>query len=215
MPNELDQIREVMRTDPGRYWGDPQMQTRLGELASAGAAPAVRVSEGDTDGGTLPEVLDPEMTRAGLERFGSTGKALVEEWAQFGDPEFRNAVKATQSVALNIMSGMGDREMKVFMGVFDTLPDQAITAVYRELSIGRPNFIPDATDAEVKLFASTEEGGELVREWGSSAPRRVAIIRARFARVVAQMGAAGADFRAWWNSLPASQAKSILWTISR
>lgn len=214
MSNELEQIRHVMRTNPDVYWGNRDMQSRLAELSAA--EPAVRPVESESGGGTLPVPLDPEASRSGLEAtMGSAGKALVAEWTQFGDKEFRNAVRVVQGTVHNMLDGMSDRAMAVFMERFDRLPDACITAVYLHLSLGKPGYIEDATDAQVQSFASTDEGGELVREWGYSAPRKVAIIRHRFARATADMGDAKGHFLSWWNGLSAAEAKSILREIAR
>lgn len=214
MSTELDHIRHVMRTDPDVYWRSTDMQSRLAELSAV--EPADRQMESESRGGPLPVPLDPDMTRSGLEAtMGPTGKALVAEWSQFGDREFRNAVRAVQRTVHQMLDGMSDRAMSAFMERFDRLPDACITAVYLHLSLGGPGYIEDATDAQVQLFASTDEGGELVREWGYSAPRKVAVIRHRFARATAAMGEAKGHFLSWWNGLSAAEAKSILREIAR
>jgi hypothetical protein len=203
---ELEKISEVMRTDRNAYFRDTAMQERYAELLSQG--PDVVAS--DFEG---PTALPVDKSSAGLRAAGPELAKLVGEWEDtHALPEM---IRNTQNIVIRIVSEFPDREQRAFMARFDRLPEKAIAAVYRELSLGAPNYVAEASDAAVANFATSPEGAELVREWGHGAARRVGVIKARYARALADMGSAAPAFRAWFNDLEIDEAKAILKELGR
>jgi hypothetical protein len=207
MGTELEQIHEMMRTDRTSYFRNEEMQARYQELLAEG--PDV-VASPDFEG---PLPLPVEQSSAGLRAAGPELAKLVGEWEDAHSlPGF---IRNVQNAVLSIVSEFPNREQRAFMARFDRLPEKAIAAVYRELSLGKPNYIPEASEAAVANFATSPEGAELVREWGYGAARRVGVIKTRYARALADMGSAAPAFRAWFNDLDYAEAKAILRELGR
>ena len=66
---------------------------------------------------------------------------------------------------------------------FDELPPAVIEAVGAELLGGLPTWPPPAGWEAEQNFKSLEEGKQLWREWGDTAPHKLAIVRERMWRI--------------------------------
>jgi hypothetical protein len=208
MATELEQIQEVMRTDRNAYFRDQAMQDRYAELLAAENPEAAEV------GGEGPELLPVEEARSGLIARGGELADLAEEWSQMHS--FPELLRNTQNAVLSIVGEFSEREQRAFMARFDELPAKAVASIYNELAMGKPNYIPEASEEAVAAFSETPEGAELVREWGYGAARRVGIVKARWARAASAMGASAyASVKSWFNGLETNQAKAVLRELGR
>lgn len=202
---ELASIQTAMRDDRAAYFRNPVMQARYSELIAQSLPPEDRA-----DGGI--GLLTAEESSASMATMGEVGEELVEEWQKSGG--YQVNLSSVQTAVLNMVSDLTAREQKTFMERFDRLPNRAIVEVYRELTLGKPNYLQDAPAAAVELFATTPEGSELVKEWSFRAPQKVAVIKARFARATMAMGSTKGDFLAWFNGLESHEAKAVLRVVA-
>lgn len=208
--SEIAEIQARMVADREGYFRDGTMQERYRELVAHRDG-----DESETEPTSLPSLLSEDESYEILADMGPECSALADAWGDAGG--YGSHLRNVQTSVLQIIEGLSVREQSVFMERFDTLPESVIASIYLELSLGRMNFLPEVTNADVERFASTPEGAELVDEWGHTAPARIALVQARFSRLVESMKSQAdkAIFLAWFNSLSARVAKSILLHASR
>jgi hypothetical protein len=70
-----------------------------------------------------------------------------------------------------------------------------------------------ANDADIERFATTEEGAQLVKEWGRDVGRKLAIVCARLDRMLLNGGDMDAALE-WFEDLTSAEAKSILTALA-
>jgi len=171
------QIEAIMATDINRYYREG-LDRELAALMERG--------DTSTRGGEDPTVPMPARDSRDL-MLEDDGAGLVGRWSDHGG--FEANLEVAQRNARQVVNSIGDhREQRVFLEHFDReVPATARYAVYEELRQGRPTFIRPATDGEVKLFATTETGKALVRQWGRDAPEKVAVLRYRARRLSESM----------------------------
>lgn len=112
--------------------------------------------------------------------------------------------------AAQIMRSMPevDRFEQSYDKLWANLDDVSRDAIRYELSLpatehpARP-----ASEADVRRFAKSDVGGELVREWGGTAGKKLALIRARAERLMRVDLDAGFE---WFERLPKAQAKTLI-----
>jgi hypothetical protein len=63
-----------------------------------------------------------------------------------------------------------------------------------------------ASEADVALFATSDVGAELMKEWGGQARKKLALVQARAERLIRT----GEEAVEWFESLPAPQAKAVI-----
>ncbi|TIX80599.1 MAG: hypothetical protein E5V24_23260, partial [Mesorhizobium sp.] len=132
---ELASIQTAMRDDRAAYFRNPVMQARYSELIAQSLPPEDRA-----DGGI--GLLTAEESSASMATMGEVGEELVEEWQKSGG--YQVNLSSVQTAVLNMVSDLTAREQKTFMERFDRLPNRAIVEVYRELTLGKPNYLQDA-----------------------------------------------------------------------
>ena len=71
-----------------------------------------------------------------------------------------------------------------------------------------------ASEAQVQTFATSDIGGDLIKEWGSRAPQKLAMVQASFNQIIARGGDVGLALE-WFDQLPAAQAKAIIRGLAR
>ncbi len=84
-----------------------------------------------------------------------------------------------------------------------------------ELSMPQPGYVKEATGTEIELFQETEEGEDLVREWGGAnsnkTARHVGAIRAKMRAAVDRMSEADRqEFEIWYDNLSTAEARAAL-----
>jgi hypothetical protein len=100
-----------------------------------------------------------------------------------------------------------------FESVFADLAEHAQTAIRHELALPPDSPARPASEADLERFATTEEGAQLVKEWGKDAGRRLATVRARIDRMLI----GGGDMEAaveWFDQLTSAEAKSVLTALA-
>ena len=124
-----------------------------------------------------------------------------------------------QDVAAAAVVGIAAAQARAdFETSFDGLSEGVQAAILGELSMLSPGYVKEASADEIELFATTEEGEALVREWGGSGSRKAAhnvgMIRAKMRAVVDGMSAAdNAEFTRWFDNLTSGEVLSALRAI--
>jgi phage-related tail protein len=97
-----------------------------------------------------------------------------------------------------------------FDAMFDELPEQAQRVIQQELS--RPPDTParPASEADLQRFATTEEGAQLVKEWGKDAGKKLATVRTRFDRMRRHGGGDMEAALSWFDQLTSDEAGGVL-----
>jgi len=80
-------------------------------------------------------------------------------------------------------------------------------------NILKENAARHANDADIERFATTEEGAQLVKEWGRDVGRRLPIVCARLDRMLLNGGDMNAAVE-WFEDLTSAEAKSILTALA-
>jgi len=115
-----------------------------------------------------------------------------------------------------VMDAMPDRGG--FESGFDNLPADTQRAILGELALTDRAADADeyetwASDEDLAEFATTQEGSELVSEWGSSADHRLGVIQARLLRMEATTDLSAAWD--WFDGLATAQAKAVLRELAK
>lgn len=188
--------------------------TALVPVEDAGAVPPAEPANAFAD----PEVerryrtmVASRMAKASLpadEARGALDPALVAEWDASGG--FNERLAQAQKGAIAIIERFDPEDRRAFIAEFDALPEGVRSAVFSEISLGSAGSVREASDADLARFASTPEGGALVKEWGHRAHRNVAVIRDRINRILGHMTAEDIDAAAaWFDALPPTGASAI------
>lgn len=96
-----------------------------------------------------------------------------------------------------------------FESVFEDLPEPAQLAIRHELTLAPDTPSRAASEADLMRFATTEEGAQLVKEWGRDAGKKFATVRARLDRMILR----GGDMEAavdWFEQLTSQEAGGVL-----
>ncbi|ESX50149.1 hypothetical protein NLY43_31435 [Mesorhizobium sp. C416B] len=174
-PGRKAEIARIMATDIHRYY-DEKLDAEYAALLEA------EQSEINPDLINPTRPMDAHQSRTAL-CSSEAGRRLVSDWDEMGG--FRTHLSHVQADVGNMVKAMGgNREQRVFMERFDRdLPEEARYAVYAEIAAGPSIYVTPAPAAEVKRFQATPAGSTLVAEWGSFAPEKVAMLRARAKRL--------------------------------
>jgi hypothetical protein len=189
------EIRDIMRSDPKRYWredlGSELAQIQAGDLIT----------------------LRPEASRA-YALASEEGRQLVAAWG----PAFAQNLATVQDMVIRIVRDLGGRNRAgALMASFDLdVSERTRWHVYDELRQPAPSASP-AGIADITMFASNPVGRDLIAEWGSAAPGMIARIFARTKRFRAALDdeADFESFRNWYDRLPAQSIKAILRQLGR
>ncbi len=201
------EIEAVMRTDIESYFA----QGLDRELA---AILAGDVANADPDAVKATVPMHWRDSRRELQATHD-GAALVHEWDSKGG--FSVHLQAVQDRAAKIVQAVGDnRAQRLFMQRFDNaFPDHVRFALYDEMTNGLPGYVRPVDDAGLKRFAANPVGADLVKEWGSDAPTRVAIAWQRVERIKSALGEDADEFFAWFETLKPAHAKAIMQVMTR
>jgi hypothetical protein len=178
---------------------------------------------GGMDGGGVPTLLDRE--NAGLRDLDGADVApalaadldpdLVADWEKAGGLEHRLGV--AHRVARQLVEAFPAADQSRFLADFEALPKSAQSAVLSELALEPDGAVRPASERDLTRFASTEEGGRLVSEWRGEAPRKLATLRRRIERILAEVEPSGAaDVLArWFDELAPAVASEIYRALVR
>jgi hypothetical protein len=151
------------------------------------------------------------MAKASLpadEARGVLDPSLAAEWDASGG--FDTRLAQAQKGAIAILEVLDPEDRDAFIAEFDGLPEGVRSALFSEISLGSAGSVRNASDADLARFASTPEGGAMVKEWGHRANRNLAIIRDRINRILGRMAAEDIDAgTAWFDALPPAAATAI------
>lgn len=202
---ELEKIRD---TDIDRYYSEGHDRELLRIMKAEMAAV-------DPDS---VSPLDPMDWQEARRQFGTdaAGLALVSEWERMGG--FRTHYQHVQETVSKLVGSFDTRrEQRAFMARFDRdLTESCRCAIYADLARGKPSFVKPADAATMKQFAATDVGQELIAEWGTDAPEKVALIRTRAARFYESLSDDDlADFGVWFDSLKPRQIAAICRSLVR
>ena len=125
-------------------------------------------------------------------------------------------LEALHAVVAPVLETAADRA--AFEGEFDTryasLPETGREAMRAVLGGDVIEPSRSATEAQVQTFATSDIGGELVQEWGRNAPKKLAQVRASIDQMIMRGGNLEGAI-AWFDKLPAEQAKAIVRSLAR
>jgi hypothetical protein len=217
---ELAAIAETRRSDKSAYFGDEALQARERELidlreqlktdrTAADAKPA-----GDDIEAELAKIA--KLRREDRRAYDKDEALQVRERellaAREDAKELARQTEQVEQVVQAVLTTVPDADAfeTSFTAVFTSLSAQDQQIIRHELQAPPPDPARPASDADVRRFASTAEGVELLREWGRDAPRKLAIVRAR----VDQMLKSEAIGQ-WFDDLPAADAKAVLKALAR
>lgn len=130
---------------------------------------------------------------------------------------FRPIFEQVQARATEIVRGVGGtREQRAFMEAFDRyLPGTVRYGLYSELQAGLPGYVAPADATALAKFGKSDVGRELLAEWGSDAPVRVATAWMRAERVKQALGDDADEFFEWFDTLRPAEAKAIMRAATR
>lgn len=193
------EIRRIMATDMARYRREGLDQ----ELAMI-------VSEREQTSDAVVQ-LPPHVSKSLLQST-EEGRELIRAW-QTAPGGFEQQIRQAQASALEIVRGVGEiRSQRAFMERFDRdLSERCRYLIYNELRSGHAGNPPPASPDDVRRFADTPAGRELVAEWGPRASQMVARVWARFDRLGRSMRQTdeAADFVHWYSQLSPAAIKAI------
>ena len=201
-PARKAEIEKIMKSDFARYESEGLDREYLEILRAEQVAI-------DPDSGTPTRPMLAEDFR--MELCSSVGgQKLVASWDVMGG--FKTHLANVQRDAGEIVRAAGSPlKQRVLMATFDRdVPEAARLEFFDEVASGPPTFVQPASKGEVDLFAKTPAGKDLVAEWSSFAPEKVAILRARAARLTDRL----TDEEAialwdWLDNVPAPVAKAV------
>lgn len=201
------EIEHVMKTDFDRYLAEG-----LDREYSAILTGEAYAANPDSVKPTVP--MDWRDSRDELSATPE-GARLVQEWEMRGG--FKPCLEIVQATASEIVRDIGGpREQRIFMEHFDrALPEATRFAVYAELMEGAPGYVQPADAAALAKFGATDVGRELLAEWGSDGPRRVATAWKRAERVKEALGDDADVFFGWFDTLRPPEAKAIMRAATR
>jgi hypothetical protein len=181
---EIAKLDALRKSDRKTYWGD-HVQDLLAKLYSR-----------------------RELVEAGVP--GEMPADVVDEWRRSGGVEHRFGI--ARAAAVKAMEALDEDEQAELQASFDSaLPASARSTIYKFMAV-EPGGWRSARPDEFHAFQSTEEGGELCREWGPNAARNVGIIRGRVS-MMSDAASSEEDRRAgfaWLEGLPTNQYKAVL-----
>ncbi|MPZ31196.1 MAG: hypothetical protein GEV13_09405 [Rhodospirillales bacterium] len=207
---EIVEIEQAMHADINAYHRDSGMQARYLELLTAreaGQAPAPVAAVGR-------EVAEIERLMADHRSEywkGPRAAALQQRYRELigGRPEpiagldgmtpDPSAPKAAVDAASRIMLDLSAGERAGLIEAWDwALPVAAQQAAIRELAAGAPS-APPVSQADVDEVAATDfASSAIVAEWGTAAPRRLGVLRARLRRIMSGLSPADQQQTRHW-----------------
>lgn len=188
---ELAAIARRRQEDRAGYFRDDKLQAREREL-----------------------IERREAIKAGVESASPEMKDLLAEWEQTGGIAHHTAIlNATLNNAVAHLEG---DEATTLVETFDALPEAVQAGIFRHLAVDGAVAARPASDAALDAFAETEEGAELVAEWGRHAPRRLGVLKSRVGSILKSMPAGErGQVERWLDDLSPSQAAAVFRTLAR
>lgn len=203
------EIEAIMRSDIESYHAQGLDREYAAILAND-------VAEVDPDKFDAARPMHWEDGRRDLS-LSALGRALVQEWSEHG--AFRPRYERVQKEALDVVRAIGasNRERLVFTENFDRcLTEGTRLAVYREIAAGAPGYVEPVDEDGLWKFGKGDVGQELLGEWGTDAPVRVATFWMRVNRLKQMAGSEGfREFCEWFDLLKPKEAKAIASAFSR
>jgi hypothetical protein len=190
-------IQSVMREDISRYYAEGLDREYLGLLMDeTGTRPAF-------------DPMDAELSRQMMSATPE-GAQLVREWDNMGG--FRLHLGRVQERVGGIVRDLGDdRHQRAFMEWFDRiLPEGVRYAIYDEIAMGPPSWVPEASKEDLEHFASDPVGADLLAEWGAEAGWNVTRLWQRVDRLKQHLGGDADKFLEWIDTLKPAELKAIL-----
>jgi hypothetical protein len=222
---ELAAIKKRMRDDRARYFKDTKAQARYRELLELQAG---RKAQPEQEEEIAPDEQDD--ARQSIEQeIAAIQKSMREDrraydrdlkmqaryleliTAREDANELARQTEQIETTAQAILEAVPDVvEFEAgFDAMFDDLPEHAQTAIRYELAQPPDSPARPASDADLKRFATTDEGADLVKAWGREAGRKLATVRARLDRLLRS----GGDMEAavdWFEQLTSEEARGVL-----
>ena len=153
--------------------------------------------------------LDPEEQAEHLSFWQSPGgQEILAGWERTGGV-MKNA-QAADALVADLKSGLPAESVDGFEWEVSELPMAVQIGMSAELA--HPYLPPSvsASREEVDLFGTTEEGADLIREWGTSAARNVGVIRERLRRISDRLSAPNQEsFKTFIANITPDEFKSI------
>jgi hypothetical protein len=231
---ELEQISELRRTDPKKFWGEEtqKRQLRLIEQemalkAGKAATPAPAASESETEAEAAKSdglaEIETELAKIAAARKADRRAYDKDEALQARERELlqareeaKEAARATEQVQATvdaILEVVPDAEAfdASFMGAFDTMSAESQDAVRRALATPADTTRP-ATDEQLAAFAGLgADASALLKSWGGRAGHRLAAAYAKLDEATAELP--DEDYKAaqkWLGGLSKAQRVAVV-----
>jgi hypothetical protein len=131
--------------------------------------------------------------------------AMKARWDDSNSQHRRWTTRAAQ-ILRNVPDS--DKFERGFDSMWSNLSEISRDALRYELALPATEYPARPASADdVKRFAESDVGAELVREWAGQAPKKLALIRSRSERLMRVDLEAGFE---WFEDLPKAQAKAVL-----
>lgn len=190
------EIEQIMRSDFHRY-----------EMEYAGEY--LQILKEEMGEIRVTDLMHTDASRSEMTKT-EAGRELVRAWDRYGG--FRTHLETVQKEVTGLVSSLGnERAQRAFMERFDrSLSEPIRYAIYQTIAMGAPTFVVPANDADMTVFAENQVGKELVSEWGTDAPTKVATIWKRCDAVLEHLSEHEQfAVMAWFGKLPDEQMKTI------
>lgn len=222
---ELAELRALKRADPKAY-DDNDVQKRelrvIDKLHQRAITPATIIAAAMEPLNAVDAEL-AEIAKARKADFAGYRKDAAMQDRELTllrqREEMAGEVKILEglnAVVAPVLETAADRE--AFSSEFDTmyssLPESGQEAMRAVLGGDVIEPSRPASEAQVETFATSDIGGELVQEWGRNAPKKLAMVRASIDQMIMRGGNLDSAF-AWFDKLPAEQAKAIVRSLAR
>jgi hypothetical protein len=172
---EIDELRALRKSARQKYWSREVQEREAALYAQRDELQAEERGEDDPS--------EKDTNAVGLDET-SLPEALREEWAKSGPNGIEDALSAirTRTTILEDLEDGGDG----LRSSFDELPDDAQVAVAAGLATDSGKW-PAASEQEVREFGEVPHGAELLKEWGSDAPRLLGRARREADHIMSRM----------------------------
>lgn len=195
MESEIAHYQGMMCNRSSPYWKDNSVQLRYRDLVDR------------RDGRSL----DPDDSDPGEDAYVASELAPVRskefEAANPGG-DYNTYFRAVQQASDVVLSVPANERAALILS-FNRLPDDVAGAISAELTNRSGTGLALCSDDEVRAFAR-ENGGKVVREWGSDAPRMMGRVRGRLNRCMRSLDARGLErFLDWHAGLSDGQAAAV------
>jgi hypothetical protein len=224
---ELSKIDQLRRTDRQGYFKDDATQKNERQLLETKHALESEAKLAATLNPPHDELAKIDTELAAIDKLRSEDRRAYNknEALQVRERDLLKAKEALTHAAQAqeriegtveaALADMPNEEREAFTKVFDALPAATLDVIRDHLAETPIEPARPATDADLKRFASTEFGAELLTEWGRSAGMNLAKVRSRLDYMISTRPNEIAAALELFETGTPKQAKAMLKALAR